>query len=335
MAGRRTNLALFGLLGTAFLTGALAFGIGTGWARWALIGHGVTGVAIVILGPWKTAIARRGLRRRRPGAVASLLFSVLIAVTIVSGFLHSTGALRSAGAITAMQVHVGAALASIPFAVWHVVARRVRVRRTDLSRRTLLRTGALAGGATLAYGAAEGLLRVASLPGAERRFTGSYETGSFAPADMPITQWLDDSVQAIDPSRWGLAVTASGERREWSYDELVPFEDRARATLDCTGGWYAEQEWEGAFLSRILPDPGEARSLLVTSSTGYSRRFPASDLAHLLLATRVGGSPLSVGHGFPVRLVAPGRRGFWWVKWVTDVELSTTPWWWQPPFPLT
>jgi len=54
-----------------------------------------------------------------------------------------------------------------------------------------------------------------------------------------------------------------------------------------------------------------------------------------LLATRAGGAPLSVGHGFPARLVAPGRRGFWWVKWVDRIELRSTPWWWQPPFPVT
>jgi DMSO/TMAO reductase YedYZ molybdopterin-dependent catalytic subunit len=64
-------------------------------------------------------------------------------------------------------------------------------------------------------------------------------------------------------------------------------------------------------------------------------RFPIGDLDRLLLATRAGGAPLSVGHGFPARLVAPGRRGFWWIKWVDRIELRSTPWWWQPPFPVT
>jgi len=31
------------------------------------------------------------------------------------------------------------------------------------------------------------------------------------------------------------------------------------------------------------------------------------------------------GHGAPVRLVAPGRRGFIWVKWVTRIELHDEP----------
>jgi DMSO/TMAO reductase YedYZ molybdopterin-dependent catalytic subunit len=72
----------------------------------------------------------------------------------------------------------------------------------------------------------------------------------------------------------------------------------------------------------------------VISRTGYRRRLPLRDAPHLLLATSAGGQPLSAGHGAPVRLVAPGRRGFWWVKWVNRLELVDEPWWWQPPFPF-
>jgi len=43
---------------------------------------------------------------------------------------------------------------------------------------------------------------------------------------------------------------------------------------------------------------------------------------------------LDPGHGAPARLVAPGRRGFWWVKWVATVDVEDAPEWWQPPFPL-
>ena len=37
---------------------------------------------------------------------------------------------------------------------------------------------------------------------------------------------------------------------------------------------------------------------------------------------------------FPVRLVAPGRRGYHWVKWVESVEVSAHSPWWQSPLPL-
>jgi len=77
------------------------------------------------------------------------------------------------------------------------------------------------------------------------------------------------------------------------------------------------------------------RSIDVVSATGYRRRFPASEAAVLLLATHAAGDPLSAGHGGPARLVAPGRRGFWWVKWVTGIDVVDAPAWRQPPFPLS
>jgi hypothetical protein len=335
MAGRRTNLALFGLLAVALATGFLAYAIGTGWGRWVVVAHGAGGIAIVLLAPWKSVIARRGLRGRRPGWAASVAFTTLVALAVVSGILHATGLAVRAGPVTSMQVHVGAALASIPLAVWHVRTRRVRFSPTDLSRRSLLRAGLLLGGAGLVYGAVEGAVRLAGLPGSRRRFTGSHEEGSFRPQAMPVTQWLNDLVPEVDASAWRLLVrTESGERR-WTYQEVASFHDRVRATLDCTGGWYATQDWEGARLSRLVPDPGEVRSVLIRSVTGYPRRFPVRDLGEMLLATRVGGRPLDAGHGFPARIVAPGRRGFWWVKWVESIELSTVPWWWQWPFPAS
>jgi DMSO/TMAO reductase YedYZ molybdopterin-dependent catalytic subunit len=83
-----------------------------------------------------------------------------------------------------------------------------------------------------------------------------------------------------------------------------------RATLDCTSGWYSRLDWTGAPLGTLLhPGPG-TQSVYVHSVTGYWIRFPIHDLDRLLLATQLGGAPLSPGHGFPVRLVAPGRRGY-------------------------
>lgn len=334
MAGRRTNLALLALLVAAFATGVLAYGIGAGWDRWVVILHGALGLGILLLAPWKSIIARRGLRRRRPGSWASLALSVLVTVTVAFGLLHATGLGLSLGPVTAMQVHVGAAVAAIPLAMWHVLARRVRPRRTDLSRRNLLRAGAVLGGAGLAYGALEGVVHLGSLPGADRRFTGSYRRGSFAPEEMPVTQWLNDPVPVVDPSAWRLVIAADGRERSFEYRELLGFRDRVRATLDCTGGWYAEQDWEGVWLSRLIPGVGEHRSVVVRSVTGYPRRFPVRDIPGLLLATRAGDEPLSAGHGFPARIVAPGRRGFWWVKWVRRVEVGDALWWWQWPFPV-
>jgi DMSO/TMAO reductase YedYZ molybdopterin-dependent catalytic subunit len=176
-----------------------------------------------------------------------------------------------------------------------------------------------------------------------RRFTGSYEYGSLQPAQLPVTQWIADTVPVIDPAGWRLTIRAGAVTRGWTYDELLAFDDQVRATLDCTGGFYSTQDWSGVWLSRLLESSpstlaGEGRgggaSLHVRSFTGYDRRFALRDAGRLLVATRLGGAALEPGHGFPVRLVAPDRRGYWWVKWVTAISMDDLPTWWQLPFPM-
>jgi DMSO/TMAO reductase YedYZ molybdopterin-dependent catalytic subunit len=327
--GARTNAALLVLLGVAFLTGWLAFAYGTSPARISLIFHATSGVAILVLLPWKSMVARRGLGRPRPGRIASITLGVLVLSSIVAGLGHSTGLVLWWGPLTSMEVHVGAALIAVPLAVWHVAARRIRVRATDVSRRTFLKGGAAVGLAAAVYGATEIIVKTAPLPGAARRFTGSYEAGSFDPPAMPVSSWMFDAIPSLDAGAWRLSAPG----QVWSYQALSGFDDRLTATLDCTGGFYSTQEWSGARLDRVL---GSARgeSIRVVSCTGYDRRFPLAEASSLLLATACGGSPLDAGHGFPVRLIAPGRRGYWWVKWVVAIDVDDLPCWWQAPFPL-
>jgi hypothetical protein len=328
-AGARTNLGLLALLAGAFLTGWLAFAFATAPARWSLAVHATTGFAILLLLPWKSMVARRGMRRPRARRWASIALGVLVLVSLSAGLAHSTGALLSWGPLTAMEVHVGAAIAAVPLAVWHIAARPIRLRPADFSRRALLRGGIAMGVAAAGYVASEAVVKAATLPGASRRFTGSYEAGSFQPAEMPVSSWMFDSVPQVDVATWRLRAGS----RTWTHDQLAAFDDQLTATLDCTGGFYSTQQWAGARLDRLI-DTGGGLSIRVLSITGYDRRFPIPEAASLLLATRCGGLPLDAGHGFPARLIASDRRGFWWVKWVVAIEVDDLPPWWQSPFPL-
>jgi DMSO/TMAO reductase YedYZ molybdopterin-dependent catalytic subunit len=330
-APRVTNLALLAALVLAFGTGVGVVAAGSPSGRWLAVAHGVVGMAIVLLVPWKGRVVRRGLRRPRRTRALSLLLAALAVTTVLTGIAYATGLVRTIGGILGMWLHVATALVLLPLALWHVLARRARPRTADLSRRTLIKAGLFTAAAAGLYATQTAAVNLTNLPGAGRRFTGSYDTGSFNPAAMPSYTWLDDTTPTIDPDRWRLSVPG----RELTLPELSTYHTRIRATLDCTSGWYAEQDWDGVPLRTLLPDTGGARSLTVHSATGYWMRFPIRDLDNLLLATIAGGAPLRPGHGFPARLVAPGRRGFWWIKWVDRIELTTTLWWWQPPFPLT
>ncbi len=333
-AGRRTNVALLALTLGAFASGVLAFGTGTATeAELVAIAHGAFGLGLLLLVPWKSIIVRRSLSRgaRRSGHRAGVALGLLLVVAVATGVLHAVGGYQSVFGVTALTGHVVAAVLALPLLAVHVRGRRQRIRRADLSRRTMLRAGALGVGSLAAYLTIDTVTGVLGLPGRHRRETGSYELGSGQPDRMPVTQWFTDTVPSVERESWQLTVDSVTV----SYAELNAANDAVHAVLDCTGGWYAEQEWRGVRMDRLIDTvPAGARSIEVVSVTGYRRRFPLSDLDRLLLATRIGGEPLSDGHGGPVRLVAPDRRGFWWVKWVAHVQTTSEAWWLQPPFPL-
>jgi hypothetical protein len=333
-AGRRTNVGLLALLLVAAATGVLAYGVGTPAAARAVTAvHGAAGLALLLLVPWKSVIVRRA--RRRGLSVVAVGLGLMVALTVVTGVLHAAGVTGSVGRVSVLAVHVGAAVCVLPLLVGHAWGRRQRPRRTDLSRRVLLQSGGVALSAAAVWTAGETLWRVTGVPGARRRATGSLEQGTDNPAGMPVTQWFTDAIRGSVRST--LLLTDGAHSVQVPMNELSRG-DAVRATLDCTGGWYAAQDWSGIRLDRLLADrlgsvPPDG-SIDVISRTGYRRRLPLGDAPRLLLATSAGGQPLSAGHGAPVRLVAPGRRGFWWVKWVDRLELVDEPWWWQPPFPL-
>ena len=327
---RRTNQALLVLVPLGVLSGLFANTIGVDWLLDPATVHGVIAVAIALLTPWKAPIVQRGLGRNRGGRGTSLLLLGLIATTLGSGLVHSASLTRRFGPLTVMQVHIGAALGALALIVAHYRAHPVPVRQADLDRRAFLSSTGLAAGAGVLWLGWEGVLRAVGSTGAKRRFTGSHERGSFDPQTMPVTSWFDDRVQHIPSDEWVLMV----DGRPLTLSDLgrLPTDD-VSAILDCTSGWYAEQVWTGVRLDHLVAT--DKQSINVTSATGYGRRFPVRDLDTMWLVTHAAGRPLSAGHGFPARIVAPGRRGFWWVKWVVAIEPSDVPWWRQWPFPVT
>jgi hypothetical protein len=364
---RLVNMALLALIVIVTGSGWLAFGTGSEAPSKIITGvHGAAGLGLLLFFRAKFRIVRWGLRSaERSHKVIGMTLVALVLLTTASGLLHMLGGWRTYLGLLPMQIHVGAASAAIPLTVAHVlIHHRLRRRRRPLLRRTDLdRRAALAAAGTVVGSAALWLV----VPALPRRGTGSHEIGSPEVGSrevvgasieaVPVTQWLFDSVPRIPPADWRLRIgplrigplrggpprggppgPGPARGRELDLDAVAALpQRRLRAVLDCTGGWWTEQEWTGVPLTALglaelgLP-PGA--SIEVVSATGYRRRFPVGEADSLLLATHAGGRPRSAGHGGPARLVAPGRRGFHWVKWVTSLDVVDEPSWWQPPFPL-
>ncbi len=329
--GRRTNLALAVLLVTAIVTGLASQAIGVDWPLDTAVIHGAIALGILLLAPWKSTIVSRGLRKKRPGRVFSVALLTVVLITLISGLLHSFGGVSRIGPLTVMQVHVGGAVIALVLAIDHFRRHPVKPRHFDFDRRAFLRTSALSAVAAGLWLSWEGTLQALGTKGSDRRFTGMHERGSHDASALPVTSWFDDRVPDIDGDEW--TIDAGGRTLTLAALSQFP-QDTFPAILDCTGGWYSEQNWTGVRLDHLV-QAGDYRSFVVWSATGYARRFPIADLDNTWLVTRLDDDPLSPGHGFPARIVSPARRGFWWVKWVTRVDLSALPWWAQSPFPLT
>jgi hypothetical protein len=328
---RQVDVLLELLILAAVASGLASWAVGTGWSNLATVVHGVCGFTLLVLAWAKVrGSVRAGMQRQRPSRWLSLAFGGLVLATIGLGIAHATGLWFGVGYWSALWTHELFAFVLLPVFIWHVLSRPARPRVTDLDRRAVLRGGAALAIGAAAYGAQEVVVRGAGLAGGSRRFTGSHEAGSFDPLSMPTVSWINDRAPAsTDAAGWRLDVL--GERVD-----VTDLAARARpvtATLDCTGGWWSTQAWDAVPLRELIADRS-ARSIKVTSTTGYSRLFPFGDLDDLYVAVGYDGQPLRRGHGAPVRLVAPGRRGPWWIKWVTSVQLDDRPWWLQTPFPF-
>lgn len=344
MLVRYTNTVLLALLLALTLTGlwGLAFTL-HGWVNEV---HRGAAWALAALLPWKALIAWRSLRRgpdrrfnRSWMLGVSLLLAALLGGVVVTG-LGWTWRLGPrlyglAGYVdTAISWHWMVALGLLAPLALHVWRRWPRPKRREfLTRRSAFKLAGLTLAGTAGWWAAERLAQARALPGEPRAVTGSVAAKSFSGNDFPITHLAGEGRVALDAATWTLAVHGAVARPfKIGYADLLarPTETRT-VTLDCTTGWYSTQAWTGPALWPLLEQAGidEAGGVplivRLRGVSGYFGDFTLAEARDLLLATQVGDEVLNHLHGYPLRAVAPTRRGWFWVKWLTEVEVLGKP----------
>ncbi len=143
---------------------------------------------------------------------------------------------------------------------------------------------------------------------------------------------LDPTVQV---DRWRLEVNGLvRQSRVWSLDQVMALPSETRAvTFECIangpgGHLMSTAMWTGVSLERVIAEAGgadpAAKYAVFTSVDGFQSSLPLADLleARTMLAYRMNGVRLPDRHGYPLRVVVPGRYGEQSPKWLTRIELA-------------
>ena len=349
------NIALLALILLQVITGYFGFTNGRPPDAWLLWLHGIGAYALILLMVFKAGIILDAWRRKKRWTGKRrgfLVLLVLLILTTAMGLAWTFIGPVYIGGFSLVSLHIYVALVVLGLMLWHAWHMRFIWRVPEATGRRLFLGSVLAAvGGFLAWGTVGRVKAWRGWPGALRRFTGSYETGSYS-GQFPSVSWIADQPPVVDIARWQLVVTGFvGNPLVLGYDDFIQLPQvELEATLDCTGGWYTSQIWRGVRVGELLARAGvrpEAASITFESSTGYKRRFGLVTAENYLLATGILAGfqgelpqpgaifkPLPPGNGYPLRLVAPGERGVEWVKWISAIHVNETGPNLQMPLPI-
>jgi DMSO/TMAO reductase YedYZ molybdopterin-dependent catalytic subunit len=168
----------------------------------------------------------------------------------------------------------------------------------------------------------------------------------YDPARLPPGQYLTEKWPVLhagsvpsypDLSTWKLRIFGQVEDElelSWEQFKELP---RTSNTQDihCVTRWSRfDSQFEGVHwreLARLAQPKPTARFVIAHAEQGFTSNVPLSFLENdnALLATHGDGEPLAPEHGYPLRLVIPGKYFWKSAKWLRGIELSSVD---QPGF---
>ena len=154
--------------------------------------------------------------------------------------------------------------------------------------------------------------------------------------DFYITSCCGNPV--VDAATWSLSIMSRGaEITSVNYATLQSLPAREKEhTLECISagpGYLAISNaiWTGLPLAEVFNTLGVAVTqgtieLVFKSVEGYSASIPVSDLDKpAWLVWLMNGVKLPPEHGYPARLLVPGRYGMKNPKWITSIDFVDEP----------
>ncbi|MET3812633.1 molybdopterin-dependent oxidoreductase [Arthrobacter sp. UYEF3] len=152
------------------------------------------------------------------------------------------------------------------------------------------------------------------------------------PQSVPVNRTAADAkvagfARAVD---WSLTVTHHGTSRKFSLNELRAFPQSSQELpIACVEGWSQTARWRGVpmrdLLGAVGAPPDSALRVTSLEPEGAYRlmSMPAEYTRdeRTLVALELNGTVLDLDHGYPARIIAPGRPGVLQTKWLQSVEV--------------
>jgi len=162
----------------------------------------------------------------------------------------------------------------------------------------------------------------------------------YDPARLPPGQYLTEKWPVLhagdvpryrDHATWTFRVFGEVENElELSWEQLNELPRSSNVQdIHCVTRWSRfDASFEGVHWSELAklarPKP-TANFVIAHAEAGFTSNVPLSYLEdpNALLATHADGEPLAPEHGYPLRLVIPGKYFWKSAKWLRGIELSS------------
>ena len=129
---------------------------------------------------------------------------------------------------------------------------------------------------------------------------------------------------------WTMSVITKNGERTFSLPQLRALpQTEHNLTVACVEGWSQSALWRGVRIKDLLAEVGapadsELKVISMEKNGNYrvmTMPAPYCQNEKTLLVLELNGAPLDLDHGYPARIMAPGRPGVLQTKWVQRIEL--------------
>ncbi|MBK4347189.1 molybdopterin-dependent oxidoreductase [Lacisediminihabitans sp. G11-30] len=152
------------------------------------------------------------------------------------------------------------------------------------------------------------------------------------PGTLPInrTARAAQVTDAMVGADWILTVKRGDAISTFTREQLLAMPQReVQLPISCVEGWSQMATWRGVRLKDLTDTVGRnPREDLRLTSLEVKGGYRVTEMGHeyieddlTLVALQLNGETLAMDHGYPARVIAPGRPGVLQTKWLSKLEV--------------